>query len=93
MSVARLIKGVSSKTIFTLSKNSTFNKIGYRQSFSTLLDKKELGEEVKFIRGQEARRKEEIRAKMEEILALEDSNEQKVELLEMLEGFLSICYL
>lgn len=86
MSVARLIKGVSSKAIFSLSKNtSNFNKIGYRQTFSTLLDKKELGEEVKFIRGQEAKRKEEIRAKMEEILALEDSNEQKVELLEMLE--------
>lgn len=86
MSVARLIKGVSSKAIFNLSKSSkSFNKIGYNKTFSTLLDKKELGEEVKYIRSQESKRKEEIRAKMEEILALEDSNEQKVELIGILE--------
>lgn len=86
MSLARLIKGASSKAIINLSKSpKSLNKIGYRQKFSTLLDKKELGEEAKFIRSQEAKRKEEIRAKMEQILALEDTHEQKVELMEMLE--------
>ena len=90
MSFARIIgrNAFPFKAICSLSKNSKSTNfiLGYRQSFSTILEKKELSEEAKFIRNQEAKRKEEIRAKMEQILALEDGNEQKVELIGILEG-------
>lgn len=53
-------------------------------SFSTLLDKKELAEETKYIRNLEARKQEEIRKNLEKILALEDSHHEKQQLI----GFL-----
>jgi hypothetical protein len=52
--------------------------------FSTLLDKKEGAEEARYIRDIENRRKEEIRANVERILAMEDSREEKQELVELL---------
>lgn len=52
--------------------------------FSTLLDKKEGAEEARYIRDIENRRKEEIRANVERILAMEDSHEEKQELVELL---------
>lgn len=53
------------------------------KSFSTLLEKKG-GEEVKYIRNLEAQRQTEMRANIERILALEDDNEEKKELAELL---------
>jgi len=52
--------------------------------FSTLLEKKEGAEEARYIREMENRRKEEIRANVERILAMEDSREEKQELVELL---------
>jgi hypothetical protein len=59
-----------------------------RMSFSTFSDR-EQGEEARYIRKVEADRQAAMRAKMESILALEDSHEDKKDLLELL-GFLSL---
>lgn len=56
----------------------------FAPQFSTLLDKKEGAEEARYIRDIENRRKEEIRANVERILAMEDSHEEKQELVELL---------
>lgn len=53
-------------------------------SFSTLLEKKELAEESKYIRQQEIRRQEEMRKKIDAILAQEDSSKEKQELQALL---------
>jgi crotonobetainyl-CoA:carnitine CoA-transferase CaiB-like acyl-CoA transferase len=45
-------------------------------SFSTLLDKKELAEESKYIRTQEQKRQEEMKSRLEAILAHKDSEEK-----------------
>jgi len=52
---------------------------------STLLDSKEKGEEARYIRRAEAAKAEEIRANLERIMALEDSNNEKAQLVELLE--------
>lgn len=54
-------------------------------SFSTLLDKKELAEETKYIRSLEAKRQEEVRQNLEKILALDDSHADKQQLIGLLE--------
>lgn len=54
------------------------------QSFSTILEKKELAEETKYIRQLEERRREEIRHNLERILALEDSSKEKQDLVGLL---------
>ena len=53
---------------------------------STFADR-ERGEETKYIREQENRRKEEMRAKMEAILALEDHHADKQELVAVLGAY------
>ncbi len=53
-------------------------------SFSTLLDKKELAEETKYIRSLEAKRQEEVRQNLEKILALDDSHADKQQLIGLL---------
>jgi hypothetical protein len=57
------------------------------QSFSTILEKKELAEETKYIRQLEERRREEIRHNLERILALEDSSKEKQDLVGLLGEF------
>jgi len=54
-------------------------------NFCTFGDR-ERGEETRFIRAEEERRKKEIREKMEKILAMEDHHEEKRELVGLLEG-------
>ncbi len=51
---------------------------------STILDKKEMAEESKFIRSMEARQQQAIRANLERIMALEDHHDEKKELVELL---------
>ena len=51
---------------------------------STLIERKEHAEEARYIRSLEQRNKEELKANMERILALEDHHEDKMELLELL---------
>eukprot|EP01034_Spumella_vulgaris_P035330 gene35330-43563_t len=64
------------------------------RNFSSVIEKKEHADEARYIREVEARRKAEIRANMERILALEDSHDEKTHLVELLEkkeetGFLA----
>lgn len=62
-------------------------------SFSTLLDKKELAEETKYIRSLEAKRQEEVRQNLEKILALDDSHADKQQLIGLLgELFFAIFF-
>jgi hypothetical protein len=51
---------------------------------STLIDQKVLGDEARYIRDRELKLAEERRAKLEQILSLEDSHAEKAELLELL---------
>jgi len=48
--------------------------------FSTLLEGKERSDEARYIRNLEAQRQAEIRAKLEQILALEDGHHEKAAL-------------
>ena len=52
---------------------------------------KEKGEEARYIRRAEAAKAEEIRANLERIMALEDSNNEKAQLVELLGKFLFYC--
>ncbi len=54
------------------------------RAFSSILEKKELAEETKFIRSLEAKKQAEVRANLERILALEDHHEEKQELVKIL---------
>ena len=51
---------------------------------SSIIDKKEMAEEAKFIRSMEAKNQEAIRANLERIMALEDHHDEKKELVELL---------
>ncbi|RYG59258.1 hypothetical protein EON64_20435 [archaeon] len=51
---------------------------------SSLIERKEHAEEARFIRSMEQKNKEDLKANMERILALEDHHEDKKELLELL---------
>jgi hypothetical protein len=55
-----------------------------QRSMSTILESREKGEETKFIRAMEADRQAAIRANIDRILALEDSDEDKADLMEIL---------
>ena len=50
-------------------------------AMSTLLDRKEHAEETKFIRSMEFKHQEEIRADLERIMALDDHDAEKKELV------------
>jgi len=54
------------------------------RAFSSLLDKKGVAEETKYIRSLEARKQAEIRENLERILALEDHHDEKKELVNLL---------
>jgi hypothetical protein len=54
------------------------------RAFSSILEKKELAEETKYIRSIEARKQAEIRENLERILALEDHHDEKKELVNLL---------
>ena len=54
-----------------------------RFNFSVLSDR-EQGEEARYIRAQESDRHQRMRAEMERILALEDTHEDKKELVDIL---------
>lgn len=58
---------------------------------SSLIERKEHAEEARFIRSLENRNKEDLKANMERILALEDHHEDKKDLLELL-GQLILCF-
>ena len=51
---------------------------------STVLDGKERGDEARFIRQQEEDRKASLRANLEKILAMNDENPEKQEIIEKL---------
>jgi hypothetical protein len=54
------------------------------RSLSTLIDRKEMAEESRFIRAQEDKRNALLQARMEKIMAQEDTNAEKKELLGLL---------
>jgi hypothetical protein len=58
---------------------------------STIIERKEMAEESRFIRSMEVKRQAELKQKMEKILALEDSHEDKKDLLELLGKIIIIC--
>ena len=60
-----------------------------RFCFSTLVEQKGLGEEAKFIREQEIRRKEELQANLEKIMAHADSDEEVKAQLQSILGIYS----
>eukprot|EP01039_Chlorochromonas_danica_P010770 gene10770-11970_t len=57
---------------------------GFR-GLSTIIERKEMAEESRYIRKLEARRNDELKARMQKILELEDGSAEKKELLELLE--------
>lgn len=57
----------------------------FQRSFSSVLETREIGEEAKYIRSQEAQKKAEIRANIERILALEEGHSEKTDLVQLLE--------
>lgn len=61
------------------------NRIGATRFMSSILEQKEHVEEARYIRAMEAQKNEEIRKKLEKILALEDSDRKKQELIEHLD--------
>jgi hypothetical protein len=63
---------------------SGFKAPVFTRNMSSIIEKKEHADEARYIREIENRRKEEIRANMERILALEDSHEEKTNLVELL---------
>jgi hypothetical protein len=58
------------------------------RNMSSVIEKKEHADEARYIREIENRRKEEIRANLERIMALEDSHEEKTNLVGLLGIFL-----
>lgn len=60
--------------------------------FSTLLEKKEAGEETRFIKQLEAQREAEIRQNLERIMALEHDHEEKQKLVELLGKSCQVLY-
>lgn len=56
-----------------------------QRSFSSVLETREIGEEARYIRTQEAQKQAEIRANIERILALEEGHSEKAELVQLLE--------
>lgn len=55
-----------------------------QRSFSSVLETREIGEEARYIRTQEAQKQAEIRANIERILALEEGHSEKAELVQLL---------
>ena len=69
-----------------LSKGASVIRAGkpVRLCFSTLVEQKGLGEEARFIREQEIKRKEEMKANLDRILSRNDDDDEKAKLLEIL---------
>jgi len=76
-----LARRVAATALKQFSRPTMVGKMAPR--FSSLLDKKEKGEETRFIREEEAKRHREM---VEKILAQEDSSVEKKELVELLAG-------
>jgi hypothetical protein len=79
--LSRTIFRSSAALLKTASKNMKPVAV---QSFSSLLDQKEHAEETKYIRRQEERRKEEIRSKLDAILAQEEHSKERQHLVGLL---------
>lgn len=59
---------------------------GFR-GLSSIIERKEMAEESRYIRKLEARRNEELKARMQKILELEDGSAEKKELLDLLGNY------
>lgn len=80
----RLISRGGMANIQRLTSRSAVPAVSQVSNFSSLA-KKELGDEAAYIRKQESQREAEIRADLDRILALEDDNVEKQELMEHIE--------
>mmetsp|Transcript_74140 Transcript_74140/g.145528 ORF Transcript_74140/g.145528 Transcript_74140/m.145528 type:complete len:338 (+) Transcript_74140:99-1112(+) len=83
MSLFRKVVSRSAIQLARAGKTSSPASFAQR-SFSSMLEKREMGEEAKYIRSMEAQRQAEIRANVERILALEDGHEDKADLEKLL---------
>ena len=86
MSLFRKVVSRSAIQLARAGKTSSPASFAQR-SFSSMLEKREMGEEAKYIRSMEAQRQAEIRANVERILALEDGHEDKADLEKLLGNF------
>ncbi len=80
------LRKLASHNIRNIVRNGFKAPVMARQ-FSSVMDLKERGDETKYIRDIEHRRKEEMRANLERIMALEDTHEEKAGLVELLGEF------
>lgn len=86
-------KQLTKKIVLSNKKwnNISISKIS--KNFSTLgnFQEKERGDETRFIRSQEALRQAELKARVDHLLSLDDANENKATLVELLSKLYNIC--
>ena len=83
-SFRKLANNRSTKLIFNSVVGKSKTSQIFAKSFSTTLVEKERGEEARYIHKEEAIRAAQLKAEFEKILALDNTHEQKLELIELL---------
>lgn len=69
---------------FSLKSLKSPGYVSTQKFMSTLLLEKEKGEEARFIRAEEQRTAADLKAKLDQILALDNNDQQKVDLVGMI---------